>query len=186
MPPTNVTAEKPAPYINHNAIHEAGHVIAALCFRLDVTAVLIKPTLKYAARCTFNPTRTIPMAVYGMKIAGSIAVEIQNERCGRTDDTGFGLETDPESDAATVSLLGDFWRHLGMTDEKVKNFDREMRLSVRKGLIDHWNTLEAIAREVARLTPSSAPLTASKLSDIIQRSEPAFFEQVKAQLPASS
>ena len=42
---------------DHNALHEGGHVVAALCCGLDVRAVLIKPTGKYTARCELVPSK---------------------------------------------------------------------------------------------------------------------------------
>jgi hypothetical protein len=170
-------------YIYYNAIHEAGHVIAALCFRLSVCEVVIKSSNKYAARCEFNPTRTPPIAVYGMKIAGSLAVDIQNDRERRNDDNGFGDGTDLESDAATVERLARYWKGLGMSDVEIGEFDTQIRSSVSKGLLDRWGTLEAIAKEIAQLkTRSRSVVSASQIAEIVCATDPDFYEQVKTQL----
>jgi hypothetical protein len=56
--------------INHNAIHEAGHVVGALCCELRVSSVFRTSSGKYTARCELNPWRERPHVVYSMKIAG--------------------------------------------------------------------------------------------------------------------
>jgi len=171
------------PYIYYNAVHEAGHVIAALCFRLDVCGVLIKSSNKYAARREFDPTRTPPIAVYGMNIAGSLAVDIQNDREGRNDGNGFGDGTDLESDAVTIERLARYWKGLGMSDVEIEEFDTQIRSNVSGGLLDHWDTLEAIAKEIAQLRiPSSSVVSASQITDIVCGIDPDFYEQVKKHL----
>ena len=173
--------KKPKP-LNHNAIHEAGHVIAALCFRLTVTAVLIKPSLKYAARCEISPTQTVPIAVYGLKIAGSVAVDIQNEKTSRNDDNGFGEITDLESDAASVDCIIRYWKNLSMTDEAIGTLADKWRASVKQGLLEHWCTVEALAKKIAQLTLAAPSLSASEIGKIVRDTEPAFYEQVKEHL----
>jgi hypothetical protein len=126
------------PRINHNAVHEAGHVIAALCCDLDVRAVLVKPTGKYTARCELVPTQAIPRAVYAMKLAGAIAVQIQNERHGVADDDGFGKTGDPESDAYCIERLRLYWISLCMTDDQLKACDTKLRTFVYARLLQFW------------------------------------------------
>ncbi len=169
------------PYINHNAVHEAGHVIIALCFRLDVRGVLIKPSRKYAARCELYPTLTAPKAVYGMKIAGSIAVEIQNSNENRSDDNGFGKENNLESDASCIACLVSYWRNLGMAEDRILEFDTKMRESVKQGLLNHWDLVQKLAVEIAILKPSIL-LNASRIGAIVSDTEPGFYDQVKANL----
>jgi hypothetical protein len=169
------------PYINHNAVHEAGHVIIALCFRLDVKEVLIKPSRKYTARCELYPTRTAPKAVYGMKIAGSIAVDIQNDNENRSDDNGFRKEDDRESDASCIVCLVSYWRNLGMAEDRILEFDTKMRAAVKRGLLDHWRLVDRLAVEIAKLTTSSS-LDAPRIGKIVSDIDPNFYEQVKTNL----
>jgi len=169
------------PYIDHNAVHESGHVIIALCFRIDVKEVLIKSSRKYAVRCELFPTQTAPKAVYGMKIAGSIAVDIQNHNENRSDDNGFGKEDDHESDASCIACLVSYWRNLGMTEDRILEFDTKMRRAVKRGLLDHWGLVEGLAVEIAKLNPSSS-LDALQIGEIVSDIEPGFFEQVKSHL----
>jgi hypothetical protein len=170
------------PIINHNAIHEAGRVIAALCCELDVSAVLIKSTGKYAARCELVPTQAVPRAVYAMKVAGAIAVQIQNEKFGTTDDDGFGKGDDPESDAYCVERLRSYWMSLNMIDAQVSACDSRLRTFVKSALSHHWPIVEALANEIASLKPSGPPLTTARIGQIVNALEPTFYEQVKAHL----
>ncbi len=170
------------PAINHNAVHEAGHVIAALCCELDVRAVLVKPTNKYTARCELVPTQAIPRAVYAMKLAGAIAVQIQNERDGRADDDGFGKTDDPESDAHCIERLRLYWMSLGMTDDQVKACDTKLRTFVKAALSRFWLIVEALAMKIATLRPSGPPLTAARIGEMVNALDPTFYGQVKAHL----
>jgi hypothetical protein len=156
-------------------------VIIALCFKLDVREVLIKPSLKYAARCELYPTRTSPKAVYGMKIAGSIAVDIQNENEGRSDDNGFGREDDQESDASCITCLTSYWRNCGMPEDRIMEFDTGIRNAVKRSLLDHWTLVERLAAEIAKLIPSSV-FTAPQIAKIVSDVEPDFYAQVRANL----
>jgi hypothetical protein len=169
-------------YIDHNAIHEAGHVIIALCCELDVKEVLIKPAGKYAARCEFIPTQAIPRAVYAMKLAGSIAVDIQNAKETKTDDDGFGTVQDEESDAYCIACLELYWSALGMTESDVADCRSKLQSFVNSALLRYWPMVEALAQKIATLTPPGPPVTARQIGEIIQTVEPAFHEKVKAHL----
>ncbi len=167
---------------NHNAIHEAGHVIAALSCELDVEAVLIKPTAKYAARCVFDPTKTAPKAVYVLKIAGMTAVQIHNEKYGRTDDDGFGRPDDPESDAYTVECLRLYWMALGMTEDDVMACENKLRNFVRRMLLHHWPTIEALAIDIAIQKLSEETLTAKQIGKVVKTLDPTFYKRIEAHL----
>jgi hypothetical protein len=170
------------PAVNHNAVHEAGHVIAALCCSLDVSAVLIKSTGKYTARCELVPTQAIPRAVYAMKVAGAVAVQIQNEMYGRSDDDGFGKPEDAQSDAYCIERLRLYWMSLNMTDADVDACDNKLRTFVRNALSHYWPIVEALANEIAILTLSGPLLMATRIGEIINALDPAFYNQVKANL----
>jgi hypothetical protein len=170
------------PYINHDAIHEAGHVIIALCCDLDVKEVLIKPAGKYTARCELIPTQAIPRAVYAMKLGGSVAVDIQNEKEAKTDDNGFGNVDDSESDAYCIACLDLYWNALGMTDDQILECGTKLRAFVKSALSRCWPLVEALAQEIATLTPSGPPVSAVRIGDILQTVEPAFYEKVKPHL----
>ena len=120
------------PYIDHNAIHEAGHVVTALCNEVDVKEVLIKPAGKYAARCEFIPTQAIPRAVFTLKLAGSIAVDIQNEKEAKIDDNGFGTVQDEESDAYCIECLELYWSALGMAESDIGDCRSKLRSFVNR------------------------------------------------------
>jgi hypothetical protein len=173
------------PYIYHNALHEAGHVIIALCCELDVKEVLIKPSRKYAARCEFIPTQAIPRAVYAMKLAGSIAVDIQNEKETTSDDDGFGTVQDEESDAYCIECLELYWSALGMAESDIADCRSKLRHFVKSALLRYWPTVEALAQEIATLTPSCPLVTAARIGAIVQTMEPAFYENIKAHLLTS-
>ena len=173
------------PYIDHNAIHEAGHVVTALCCELDVKEVLIKPAGKYAARCEFIPTQAIPRAVYAMKLAGSIAVDIQNEKEAKIDDNGFGTVQDEESDAYCIECLELYWSALGMAESDIGDCRSKLRSFVKSALLRYWPIVEALAQKIATLTQSGPPVTATRIGEIIQTVEPAFYEKVKAHLLTS-
>lgn len=177
-----MTCEALPACINHNAIHEAGHVIAALCCDLDVREVLIKPSGKYTARCELYPTQAIPRAVYAMKVAGGLAVQIQNEKLGSINDDGFGKLDDTESDAYSIECLRSYWMSLGMTDDQVKDSDTKIRTFVRGALSHYWLLVEAVAVEIAALKPSGPPLPAARIGAIINALEPTFYDRVKAHL----
>jgi hypothetical protein len=168
--------------INHNAIHEAGHVIAALCCGFDVREVLIKPSGKYTARCEFSPTRAAPSAVYMMKVAGAIAVKLQNETLGLADDDGFGKPDDAESDAYSTERLRLYWLALCMTDSQVKACDITLRENVKLTLSSLWPVVEALAVEIAKLRPGCSPLTAAQIGETISAVAPIFYGSVKAHL----
>jgi hypothetical protein len=168
--------------INYNAIHEAGHVIVALCCELDVREVLIKPSGKYTARCEFSPTQEAPSAVYMMKVAGAVAVQIQNEKLGLADDDGFGKPDDAESDAYCTERLRLYWRALCMTDNQVKACDVKLRENVKLKLSSLWPVVEALAVEIATLRPSGRPLTAARIGETISAVAPTFYDSVKAHL----
>jgi hypothetical protein len=170
------------PAVNHNAIHEAGHVITALCCGLDVTAVLIKSTGKYTARCELVPTQAIPREVYAMKVAGAIAVQIQNEKYGRSDDDGFGKADDPESDAYCIERLRVYWMALNMTDAQVDACDIKFRTFVRNALTNYWPIVEVLANEITILKPSGPPLSAARIGEIVNAFDPAFYNRVKGNL----
>jgi hypothetical protein len=168
--------------INHNAIHEAGHVIAALSCELDVREVLIKPPGKYTVRCEFSPTQAAPSAVYMMKVAGAIAVQIQNERLGLADDDGFGKPDDAESDAYCTKRLRLYWLSLCMTDSQIKACDAGLRANVKLALSRLWPVVEALAVDIATLTPGGQPLTATQIGKTISAVAPTFYGSVKAHL----
>jgi hypothetical protein len=88
---------------------------------------VVKSTGKYMARCELVPTQAIPRAVYAMKVAGAVAVQIQNEKYGRSDDDGFGKPGDAQSDAYCIERLRLYWMSLNMTDADVDACENKMR-----------------------------------------------------------
>jgi hypothetical protein len=119
-----------------------------------------------------------------MKVAGAIAVQIQNERGGTADDDGFGRTDDPESDAYCIERLRSYWMSLGMTDRQVKACDTKLRAFVKGALSRHWLIVEALAAEIATLKPSGPPLMSARIGEIINALDPTFYGQVKAHLLA--
>lgn len=168
--------------IDPDAIHEAGHVVAALCGRLNIAGVFINERGKYCSRCVFDPARTAPLPVYAMKIAGSLAVDLQNSKTNRADDRGFGTKNEWDSDAASVEYMTLYWKNLGMTAVQIRQFSDMMDDSIRQTLEDHWATLEALANEIARLASGAPPLSASRIGEIIKSTEPTFYQAIQAQL----
>jgi len=171
--------------IGHDAIHEAGHVVTALCYRFKVVEVFVKPHGILATRTTFDPAKTMPYLVYGMKIAGAVAVEIHNEKYGTTDDNGFGVGDDPASDAALTAKVTTYLRAIDPTPTHLAKFEAQMRTMVRRKLCEHWTSVEVLAQEIERLTPSGVPLRASRIGEVICLANRAFYERIKDNLVAN-
>jgi len=172
-------------HLCHNAIHEAGHVVIALCYRFKVVEVAMKPHGMLATRTTFDPAKTMPYLVYGMKIAGAVAVEIHNEKYGTTDDNGFGVADDPASDAALTAKVTTYLRAIDPTPTHLAKFEAQMRTMVRRKLCEHWTSVEVLAQEIERLTPSGVPLRASRIGEVICLANRAFYERIKDNLVAN-
>jgi hypothetical protein len=163
--------------INHNAIHEAGHVVGALCCELRVSSVFRTSSGKYTARCGLNPWRERPHVVYSMKIAGRVAVEISNEKRGRSDDDGFGKPDDPESDAYCVARLRLYL--MSLTEEvDVVRYCAERETAVNNSLRHYWHLVEALASEIGKLKPSGQ-LTAARIGKIIQSHDPNLYNKIE-------
>jgi hypothetical protein len=173
------------PYIYYNAVHEAAHVVVALCYRLDVVAVFVKPGGICTTRTSFDPAKTMPCLIYGMKIAGSIAVDIQNQKEGKSDDDGFGAFEDPESDAAWTARITSYLSGIGITPPQLQDFEQQMRTIIRRMLIEKWSAVEALAHEIARSIAGGAALNAVKIGEIFRTTDPTFYEMIKANLTRS-
>ena len=117
-----------------------------------------------------------------MKVAGAIAVQIQNERDGRVDDDGFGKADDAESDAYCIECLHSYWMSLNMTEHQIKACDTKLRTFVKEALSQYWLIVEALAAEIATLKPSGPPVTSARIGEIINALDPTFYGQVKAHL----
>ena len=172
--------------INPTAVHEAGHVIAGLCGRLKLKGIFVDKRGKYSAQFVFDPTQTPPLPIYAMKIGGYIAVEIQNENLRRHDDHGFGTKYQWDSDAASIEYMKLYWKNQGMTAVQIDEFEIMMHSSIKQTLQEHGATLEALALQIERLSPTSPHLGSSIIGEVIKDIEPKFHEAVKAQLVAAS
>jgi hypothetical protein len=161
----------------HDAIHEAGHVVGALFHKLAVQAVLIKSSHKPAARCYFDPMEQKPLAVYSMKMAGMVAVEINNAKHGRSDDNGFGKPDDPESDAYCVECLKVYLMAF-MDENRVRQYYAHLRAKVRDDLCGKWPLVEALAAQFATLGPEQC-LTAARIGEIIKSHDQGFYDENK-------
>jgi hypothetical protein len=181
-------------YIYYNEIHEAGHAVLALCYKCDVTRIYINEKLLFTATWAFDPAKTPPCIPYAIQLAGSIAVQIQNEKIGRSDEDGFGGADEPGSDANRVSSVRAYLGRMGMSDTSLDALDADIRRIVRHTPLRHWVVVQAIAREAASiipLTPSIQPasnmaqLSASRLGKVIQTADMTFYESVKDYLRSS-
>lgn len=170
------------PYIYYNAIHEAGHVILALCGRLDVAGFLVKSGGICTARTNFDPTKAWPLVVYGFKTAGSIAVDIQNENYGTSDDNGFGEPDTPLSDAATIEKLRQYLSSVGLSPKALAAHDEKVRKMVRKRLINNWTAVEALAQEIVIGIATDSSVNAAKMGDALRAATPEFYESIKKNL----
>jgi hypothetical protein len=117
-----------------------------------------------------------------MKIAGSIAVQIQNARNGTQHDDGFGKADDSESDAYCIECLHLYWMSLNMPRDHVQACDTKLRNFVRDALSNYWPLVEAIAEQIAALKPSGPPLTAVRIGEIVNDLNPTFYSRVKTHL----
>jgi len=169
--------------IYYNAIHEAGHVIIALYYHLHVEAVLIKPPHTLATRTNFNPAQTLPCVVLGMKHAGAIAVRIQNEALGRSDDDGFGTLDDPDSDAAWVARVTTYLTAMTMPSDAVRGTEGQMKVIVERTLRENWACVEAVAREIMKVIASGGNrIEASGIGEVLRIADPQFYGAVETYL----
>jgi hypothetical protein len=169
-------------YIYYNALHEAGHVILALCARLDVAGFLVKTGGICTARTIFDPTKASPLVVYGFKIAGSIAVDIQNQNYGTSDDNGLGEPDNPLSDAATIEKLRQYLSSAGLSPEVLAAHDADVRKMVRQTLINNWNAVEALAQEIVNGIATDGSVDAVKMGKALRVATPEFYERIKGNL----
>lgn len=173
--------------IYYNAIHEAGHVIIALCYGLRVEGVRIKPPHTLATRTNFDPSKTFPCIVMGMKQAGSIAVRIQNENLGRSDDDGFGSLDDPESDASWVAKVTSYLAAMTMPPDAVRGIEGQMEAIVTRRLRENWCSVVAVAREIATMIASGGNrIEAWRIGEVVRSADPVFYENIKANLETGS
>jgi hypothetical protein len=149
---------------------------------LDVVAVFVKPGGICTTRTSFDPTQTQPFRIYAMKIAGSVAVEIQNETESKSDDIGYSAVGDPESDAAWIARITSYLAGVGMTAEQLQDFDEHMRAMVRRMLAERWLAVEALALEICRCIASGRVLEAAQIGELLGDADPAFYEAVKGHL----
>ena len=155
------------PYIFYNAIHEAGHALIACRCGFDVDGVFVNDRGLATTRVSYDPSKTIPAMVYCQKIAGSIAVEIQNEREQRKDDAGFGSRDNPEHDAWTAAKVIAYLQSIAPGFDP-EFFETTWRQWVRERLLEQWGTVESLATEIARAFTSKTALPGARIREIVK------------------
>lgn len=155
------------PYITPNAIHEAAHALIAIGLEMQVHGIFVNEKHMATTRISFDPAKTRPAAIYCQKVAGMLAVEIQNERNGRNDDTGFGDDANLDHDAWTVSRIVEYLRHVA-PDYDTTAFESIWSAWTRGKLERSWNAVEAIAHEAAPVFVGGGMLTGERIQEIIK------------------
>jgi hypothetical protein len=181
-------------YIYYNAIHEAGHAVTALCYKCDIEKIFLNDALLLTTQWTFHSGKTPPFIPYAVQLAGSIAVQIQNEKFNRSDDDGFGISDETGSDANWVASICAYLKRMGMTNDWIADTDKRLRQIVHQLLHQHWDVVEAIARETEKIVPSARPilganlpeLSATEIGKAIESVDKTFYEQVIALLKSGA
>jgi len=178
-------------YIYYNAVHEAGHTVLALCNGCHVTKIYIHKSLLLTTNWNFDPRKTAPVVPYAIQLAGSIAVQIQNEKLNTSDDDGFGIADIAGSDANWIKRIGNYLKLMGLSDDELAKLDETLRQIVRETLLTRWAVVEAIASEAASIMPSTPPindlpqLSATQIAQAVEQADPMFYSGVKAYLTSA-
>jgi hypothetical protein len=64
------------PYVDANAIHEAGHALIAIRFEMQVHGIFVDEKRMATTRVSFDPAKKMPAALYCQKIAGAVSVQV--------------------------------------------------------------------------------------------------------------
>jgi hypothetical protein len=134
---------------------------------MEVEGIFVDANGLATTRVSFEPRKTLPWMVFSQKVAGAIAVEIQNERQGLNDDIGFGEPTNQLHDAWTAARILQYLADIAPGFD-VAWADASMRAATRENLIARWNVVEAIAREVEPVLVGGGVLTGNRINEIIQ------------------
>jgi hypothetical protein len=153
-------------YIYYNAVHEAAHVLFAYILGFDIESVFINSEGFATTRVSYDPAKMMPTAVYCQKIAGAIAVEIQNEHEHRSDDNGFGDETNPDHDAYTARKVVEYLKAIAPNFD-ASEFEASHRESVKKTLASRWTAVETVAAKIAIAITSAQSLSSEQIYDLL-------------------
>ena len=165
--------------MNPSAIHEAGHVMVLLCKQIKVLAVVRKDNGQYCVRSTIAPYEVPPSTMIFVKIAGKVAVEIQNEKCGCQHDTGYD-GSDENSDGKCIDKINKYLIEFGVAHGTIGVTHDKFEACVRAFLVEKWLTVQAIANKIEQVTiKNGSDLSAMDIGAVIASTDPEFFAQAK-------